>query len=679
MIDDEHEPSVDGPPAAGEGADGDGAAGEGGVARGAGVIARHLRTLPGSPGVYRMIAEDGAVLYVGKAKDLKKRVAAYTHPDRQTYRIRRMIALTTDMEFVTTATEAEALLLESNLIKRYAPRYNILLRDDKSFPYILVTGDHDYPQVVKYRGAKSRKGDYFGPFASVWAVNDALNILQKAFLLRSCSDHVFSGRIRPCLLYQIKRCSAPCVGRIGQDGYREQVDQARAFLTGDSQAVQQQFSARMQAASDALEFEQAAQYRDRIQALTRIQAHQDINMRSVGDADVIAAHRKGGHTCVQVFFFRSGANYGNRAYFPSHGADDAVEDVLEAFIGQFYARALPPNTVIVSDKLPNRALVAEALSVRAERKVAVEVPSRGERKKVVDHAVANAREALSRRLSEGATQRKLLDGLAEVLGLEAPLERIEVYDNSHVGGTEAVGGMIVAGPDGFMKNAYRKFNIRNARSANDGGGHIKGGGAASGGKTGGGKTGGGKTGGTAEYQSGDDYAMMREVLTRRFSRAQKEDPDRAQGQWPDLVLIDGGKGQLGVALEVFADLGIDDVALAAIAKGPDRNAGRERIFMDGRDAILLKPQDPVLYFLQRLRDEAHRFAIGAHRNRRAKAIQTSKLDEVPGIGAHRKRALLHHFGHAKAVEEARPEDLRAVGGISKSMAQKIYDWFHPED
>ena len=628
------------------------------LAQGAEVIAGHLKTLPGSPGVYRMIGADGAVLYVGKAKDLKKRVAAYTAPDRQSIRIRRMIALTTDMEFVTTATEAEALLLESNLIKRYAPRYNILLRDDKSFPYILVTGDHDYPQVVKYRGAKSRRGDYFGPFASVWAVNDALNVLQRAFLLRSCSDHVFSGRSRPCLLYQIKRCSAPCVGRISKDGYADLVGQARAFLTGGSRAVQADLSKRMQEASDDLEFELAAQYRDRIQAMTRIQAHQDINIRTVGDADVVAAHQHGGQTCVQVFFFRTGANFGNRAYFPSHGPEDTVGDVLEAFLGQFYARAQPPKTVILSHDLPNRTLIEDALSVRAERRVQVTVPARGDKRKMVEHALNNAKEALSRRLSESATQRRLLEGLAEVLALEGAPERIEVYDNSHVGGTKAVGGMIVAGPEGFEKGAYRKFNIKGAAN-------VQGPGLAEAGGEG--------------FAPGDDYAMMREVLTRRFSRALKEDPERAEGQWPDLILIDGGKGQLGVALEVFADLGVEDVALAAIAKGPDRNAGRERIFMpDGRE-ILLKPQDPVLYFLQRLRDEAHRFAIGAHRGRRSKAIHTSRLDEVPGIGAQRKRALLHHFGHAKAVEEARPEDIAAVDGISKSMARKIYDWFHPDD
>jgi len=631
------------------------------VAKGAEVIARHLKTLPGAPGVYRMIAADGAVLYVGKAKDLKKRVAAYTAPERQSIRIRRMIALTADMEFVTTATEAEALLLESNLIKRYAPRYNILLRDDKSFPYILVTGDHDYPQVVKYRGAKSRAGDYFGPFASVWAVNDALNVLQRAFLLRSCSDHVFSGRTRPCLLYQIKRCSAPCVDRISKEDYSALVDQARAFLTGDSRAVQAELSARMEEASDALEFEMAAQYRDRIQAMTRIQAHQDINVRSVGDADVIAAHRRGGQTCVQVFFFRTGANFGNRAYFPSHAPEDTMGEVLEAFLGQFYARTIPPKTVLLSDDLPNRELIEDALSVRAERRVKVSVPARGDKRQMLEHARNNAKEALSRRMSESATQRKLLDGLSEALGLEAAPDRIEVYDNSHVGGTKAVGGMIVAGPDGFEKGAYRKFNIKGAANV-----------PASEGGSAAGKDGSG-------FAPGDDYAMMREVLTRRFSRALKEDPDRAQGQWPDLILIDGGKGQLGIAMEVFEELGIEEVALAAVAKGPDRNAGRERIFMpDGRE-LLLKPQDPVLYFIQRLRDEAHRFAIGAHRGRRAKAIHTSKLDEVPGIGAQRKRALLHHFGHAKAVEAARPEDLAAVDGISKSMARKIYDWFHPDD
>lgn len=610
---------------------------------GAAVIAGYLPALPNQAGVYRMIAADGTVLYVGKAKNLKKRVAAYTRPERQSIRIGRMIRQTASMEFITTATEAEALLLESNLIKRLTPRYNILLRDDKSFPYILVTGDHDYARVLKYRGARSRKGDYFGPFASVWAVNDALNVLQRAFLLRSCSDSVFASRTRPCLLYQIKRCSAPCVERISRDEYAQSVAQARDFLTGDSQRVQQDFAARMQQASDELEFERAAQYRDRIRALTRIQAHQDVNVRGVGDADVIACHQAGGQTCIQVFFVRTGANFGNRAYYPSHAKEDGAPEVLEAFLGQFYARTEPPRTVLLSHEIPNRGLVAEALAVRAGRKVEVQVPKRGDKRKLLIHAGNNAREALGRRMAESATQRRLLDGLAETLGLEATLQRIEVYDNSHVSGAKAVGGMIVAGPEGFVKGAYRKFNIKDASTA-----------------------------------PGDDYAMMREVLTRRFARALKEDPDRTGGQWPDLVLIDGGKGQLSSALDVFGDLGIEDVAIAAISKGPDRNAGREQIHMPDKPPLLLKPRDPVLYFLQRVRDEAHRFAIGSHRQRRSKAIPKSMLDEIPGVGAARKKALLHHFGSAKGVEQARPEDLEAVEGVSKGLAQTIYDWFHPE-
>jgi len=624
------------------------------------VIEAYVKTLPGSPGVYRMVSGDGRVLYVGKAKSLKKRVAAYTKPDRQSIRIRRMIAETTSMEFVTTHTEAEALLLESNLIKRFAPRYNILLRDDKSFPFILVTDGHDYPQVLKHRGAQNRSGHYFGPFASVWAVNETLAVLQRAFLLRSCTDTVFANRSRPCLLHQIKRCAAPCVDKIGTNEYGQLVDQARQFLTGGSHRIQQQFATDMQEASEALEFEVAAQYRDRIRALTKIQAHQDIASSGIGEADVIAAHEAGGSTCVQVFFFRGGANFGNRAYYPSHTKDDGVAAVLEAFIGQFYARTLPPKTIIVSHALPNRDLVAEALSVRAERRVKVLHPRRGDKRKLVDHAMANAREALARRMAESASQRRLLDGMAAALSLDAAPERIEVYDNSHVSGAKAVGGMIVAGPEGFIKNAYRKFTIRGVRQTEAGGGES----------------------GVEEdagFSPGDDYAMMREVLTRRFSRAIREDPDRTSGQWPDLVLIDGGRGQLGVVLEVFQDLGLDDVAVVAIAKGPDRNAGRERIFLPDRgEPISLEPRDPVLYFLQRLRDEAHRFAIGAHRQKRSKALSRSILDDIPGIGAGRKKALLHHFGGPDAVAQAGRSDLEAVEGISRGLANKIYDWFHPD-
>ena len=612
------------------------------LAKGAPVIRSYLNALPGQPGVYRMIDPRGAVLYVGKAKNLKKRVLSYVRPERHPIRTRRMIAETAAMEFVTTHTEAEALLLESNLIKRFQPRYNILLRDDKSFPSILVTGDHPFPQVLKHRGAKSRKGAYFGPFASAWAVNETLNVLQRAFLLRSCTDAVFAARTRPCLLHQIKRCSAPCVGRIDEADYRQSVEEARAFLKGGSQKIQQRFARQMQAASDAENYEQAASYRDRIRALTSVQAHQDINLAGVGEADVVAAHQAGGQTCVQVFFFRTGANFGNRAYFPSHAASDGPAEVVEAFLGQFYARAEPPRTVLLSHAPPNQGLVAEALTMRAGRRVRLLRPARGNKLKLVRHALINAKEALARRMAESASQWRLLEALAKTLDLEAPPERIEVYDNSHVAGAKAVGAMIVAGPEGLMKKAYRKFTIKGAAAP------------------------------------GDDYAMMREVLTRRFSRALKEDPDGAQGQWPDLVLIDGGQGQLSAALGAFAELGIEGLAVAAIAKGPDRNAGREHIYRPGRRPMMLPPRDPVLFFLQRLRDEAHRFAIGAHRDKRSKAIGKSLLDDIPGIGAKRKKALLHHFGAAKAVAEAGRADLQAVDGISKTTAARIYDWFHPE-
>ncbi len=625
------------------------------VPRGAGVIAEYLKTLPLTPGVYRMINVRGDVLYVGKAKSLKKRVVAYTHPDRQSVRIRRMISETVTMEFVTTHTEAEALLLESNMIKRFAPKYNILLRDDKSFPHILVTGAHDYPQILKHRGAQSRKGDYFGPFASVWAVNVTLAVLQRAFLLRNCTDSVFSARTRPCLQHQIKRCSAPCVGKISKQDYGTLVAEAREFLSGGSQRIQERLARQMQDASDAMDYEIAAQYRDRIRALTRIQAHQDINLSGLGEADVIAAYQTGGVTCVQVFFFRTGANFGNRAYFPSQARDADVEDVLEAFVGQFYARTLPAKTVLLSHNLENQDLLQEALCVRAGRKVEVLSPKRGDKRKLVDHALSNAREALGRRMSESASQRRLLEGLAKVLKLDGVPERIEVYDNSHISGTKAVGGMIVAGPEGFMKSAYRKFTIKGAAPA-------------------------GQQAGPDGYAAGDDYAMMREVLLRRFSRALKEDPDRMSGQWPDLVLVDGGKGQLGIAVEVLQELGIDDVALAGVAKGPDRNAGREHIFLPGDPVTIeLEARNPVLYFIQRLRDEAHRFAIGTHRNKRSKAISRSVLDEIPGVGGGRKKALLHHFGGPDAVTQAGRADLEAVKGISKALAVKIYDWFHPEE
>ncbi len=547
------------------------------------MIENCLATLPLTAGVYRMANAAGEVLYVGKARSLKKRVASYLHPGRLGPRLQRMVNETAAMEFVTTHTEVEALLLESNLIKRLKPRYNILLRDDKSFPAILVTADHPFAQVLKHRGAQSRAGEYFGPFASGWAVNRTLAALQRAFLLRSCSDSVFAARTRPCLLYQIKRCSAPCVGKIAEAEYTALVEEARAFLKGESKRIQQELAGRMERASEALEFEEAARYRDRIRALTAVQSHQDINLAGLGDVDVIAAHQAGGGTCVQVFFFRAGCNYGNRAYFPDHAGGESAEAVVEAFLGQFYAERRAPPLVLLSH-LPEQAdLIAKALSMRAERRTEVAAPKRGVKHNLVQHALDNAREALGRRLAESATQRRLLDALARLLDLDAVPERIEVFDNSHVSGSEAIGAMIVAGVDGFMKSAYRKFTIR----AGEG------------------------------ISPGDDYAMMREVLSRRFARALKDDPERGRGQWPDLVLIDGGAGQLAVAEQVFAELGIDDVAVAGIAKGVDRHAGRERIFLPGRPPFQPEPRDPVLYFLQRLRDEAHRFAIGSHRARRS--------------------------------------------------------------
>jgi len=595
-----------------------------------------------------MINAGGDVLYVGKAKSLKKRVASYTRLARQPVRTLRMVAETVTMEFVITDTEAEALLLEANLIKRFQPRYNILLRDDKSFPSILLTGDHAFAQVLKHRGARSRKGDYFGPFASVWAVNQTLVILQQAFLLRSCSDAVFSARTRPCLLHQIKRCSAPCVGRIDGAEYAALIEESRSFLAGDSQSIQRRLAHQMQEASDALEFERAAHFRDRIRALARVQARHDTNARGIDEADIIAAHGEGGQTCVQVFFLRAGQNYGNRAYFPSHAREDDAPLVLAAFIGQFYVNKPPPREVLVSHPLDNTELIAEALSVRAGRRVRVAHPRRGVKRKLVEHSRVNARDALSRRMVESASQRRNLEGLVGVLRLEVVPERIEVYDNSHISGTQAVGAMIVAGPDGFMKKAYRKFTIRSGTPD-----------SASG----------------SGFQPGDDYAMMRQLLTRRFSRALRGDSERASGQWPDLVLVDGGAGQLAVAVDVFEKLGIDDVAVAAIAKGRDRNSGRERIFLPGSQPFTLSPRDRNLYFLQRLRDEAHRFAIGAHRSKRAKSLTRSSLDDIPGIGAKRKKALLHHFGSAAAVSQAGQTDLKTADGISGAMAKKIYEWF----
>ena len=618
--------------------------GEGPLAAGRAVIKAALRSLPSAPGVYRMITAKGDVLYVGKAKNLRKRVSSYASEALLSTRILRMVAQTASLEVVATHTEVEALLLEANLIKQLRPRYNILLRDDKSFPYILVTGDHDWPRITKHRGARKRPGEYFGPFASAGAVSQTINALQRAFPLRSCSDSVFASRTRPCLQYQIKRCTAPCDGRIGADDYGAMVGEVTDFLSGRSRQVQDSLLARMEAASEALEFETAAVFRDRVRALAQIQARQEINVSSVGEADVIAVHQDGGQACVEVFFFRAGQNFGNRAYFPVHTGAVEAADVLAAFLGQFYQNKQVPKLVLVSHPLAEQALVEEALGVQAGHRVHVIRPQRGGRRKLVEHAVQNARLALARKLSESAAQRKLLDGLANRLGLEAAPRRIEVYDNSHVSGTNAVGGMIVAGPAGFMRGAYRKFTIK---------------GVADGSIT-----------------PGDDYAMMREVLTRRFTRLLKEAPGRDDESWPDLVVIDGGQGHLAMASEVFADLGVGDVALVAIAKGPDRNAGRERLFLPGKAAISLDGRDAALYFLQRLRDEAHRFAIGAHRARRAKAVGASPLDEVAGVGAMRKKALLHHFGSARGVAQAGLADLESVDGISTTVARVIYDHFH---
>ncbi len=612
--------------------------------RGAAIIEDHLTRLPGSPGVYRMLNQAGDALYVGKAKNLKKRVIAYTRPERLPLRLQRMVAETHTLEVVTTHTEVEALLLEANLIKKLAPRYNILLRDDKSFPYILITGDHRFPQIVKHRGARNRKGEYFGPFASAGAVNQTLTQLQRAFLLRSCTDSVFSSRSRPCLLFQIKRCSAPCVERVGTEDYAGLVDQARSFLSGRSQQVQKELVKRMEESAEAMHYEEAAVFRDRIRALTSVQARQDINSIDIDEADIVALHQAGGDCCIQVFFFRSGCNFGNRAFFPTHTQDQTPEEVLAAFLAQFYEDKVPPREVMLSHPLAadDQPLIVEALAQRAGRKVALTVPQRGDRRKMVTHAYDNAREALGRRQAESSATRKLLDGVAELFDLDAPPDRIEVYDNSHIQGAHAVGGMIVAGPEGFMKNAYRKFNIKGA-----------------------------------DIAPGDDFAMMKEVLTRRFKRAKDEEAEGDRSGWPDLLLIDGGPGQFKVVEELMEEMGVTDVALVSIAKGQDRDAGRERFHVAGKPSFSLPPNNPVLYYLQRLRDEAHRFAIGTHRAKRSAAIGKSPLDELPGIGPARKKALLHHFGSARGVSEAGLSDLAGVEGISQAMAKKIYDYFHP--
>ncbi len=633
-----------------------------GLARGIGVIRDAVRTLPPGPGVYRMLNDKGDALYVGKARNLKARVVNYTHLANLSNRLRRMVAETHALEVMLTHTEVEALLLECNLIKRLMPRYNVLLRDDKSFPYIHLTGGHDFARITKHRGARTDDGDYFGPFANAGAVNRTLIALQRAFLLRSCSDSMFSSRTRPCLLFQIKRCSAPCVGRIDKAGYEKLIDEARAFLSGRSKEVQEQLALRMQELSEELQFESAAFLRDRIRALTQVQGRQDINVETLGDADVIAAHQAGGHTSIQVFFFRGGQNWGNRAYFPTHDRQLGVEEVLASFIGQFYDSKPVPPLVLTSDVPADRDLLAEALATRAGRKIELATPQRGDKRKLVEHALVNAREALARKLAETSTQHRLLEGVAQAFGLEAAPGRIEVYDNSHIQGSFPIGAMIVAGPEGFMKSAYRKFNIRgDARPPHPDS-----------------LPGEAREPDAEAPARGDDYAMMREVFARRFLRALKEDPERERGTWPDLILIDGGAGQVSAAEQALGEMGVADIPLVGIAKGPDRDAGRERFFRPGRAPMSLDGKDPVLYFLQRLRDEAHRFAIGTHRARRQKAIGASPLDEIPGVGARRKRALLLHFGSARSVARAGLADLERVAGISSAVAKKVYDHFHAE-
>ncbi|MDE2462461.1 MAG: excinuclease ABC subunit UvrC [Alphaproteobacteria bacterium] len=607
---------------------------------GAARIAAYVRLLPDLPGVYRMLDAKGDVLYVGKAKSLKKRVAAYAKSGGQTERIARMISETRDMLFVTTASESEALLLESNLIKRLKPRYNVSFRDDKSFPNILLREDHPFPQLVKHRGARTTKGHYYGPFASAGAVNRTLNTLQRAFLLRSCSDSVFESRTRPCLLYQIKRCSGPCVGRIDSTGYHELVHEAEDFLSGKSRSIQAQLAKEMDAAAAALDFERAAILRDRIRAMSHIQSNQGINPTSFTDADVFALFSQGSDVCIQVFFFRAGQNWGNRPYFPRSGAHSSAAEILSSFIAQFYDERESPPLILVSDPPADAALLADALSSRTGKRVEIALPQRGEKRDIVEMARSNAREQLARRLAENSAQVQLLEGLADLFGMDSAPRRIEVYDNSHIQGRHAVGAMIVAGPDGFEKGEYRKFNIR-----------------------------------SEDLTPGDDYAMLREVLSRRFGRLLK-DEDTARAKWPDLVLIDGGEGQLSIACQVFADLGIEDVELVAISKGPDRDAGREHFYRPGQPPFRLDLKNPVLYYLQRLRDEAHRFAIGSHRKRRSKALGANPLDEVAGVGAARKRALLQHFGSARAVSAASLTDLQSVEGVSATLAKKIFDFFH---
>lgn len=628
-----------------------GAIGEGPLASGHEAIERAVRLAPTSPGVYRMLSANADVLYVGKAKNVKKRLSNYARQSApQPARILRMIAATVTVEIVSTTTETEALLLEANLIKQLRPRFNVQLRDDKSFPYILITGDHWAPQILKHRGAQTRPGRYFGPFASAGAVNRTITALQRAFLIRSCTDSFFESRSRPCLLYQIRRCAGPCTREIDFPGYTTLVREATDFLSGKSQAVKQELAGEMEKASGELEFESAALYRDRLAALSAIQSQQGINPRTVEEADVFAIHQEGGFSCVEVFFFRTGQNWGNRAYFPRAEKTYTPEEVLGSFLAQFYDDKPPPKNILLSHEIDESELLADALSIKAGRKVEVNTPKRGEKKELVTHALTNAREALGRKLADTATQSRLLDAMATTLSLPHAPKRIEVYDNSHIQGTNAVGAMIVAGPDGFVKNQYRKFNIK-----------------------------------SEGLTPGDDYGMMREVLERRFKRLinppeesaiQAKDDDFPQ--WPDLVIIDGGRGQLNAVREIFANLGLTQVSLMSVAKGPDRDAGRETLFMPEREAIKLEPRDPVLYFIQRLRDEAHRFVIGSHRKLRKKDIREAGLQEIPGIGPSRKRALLHHFGTLKEIERASITDLGKVPGVSAESARRIFDYFHPQ-
>lgn len=611
------------------------------VLKGHACVQSYLKTIDNSPGVYRMLDVQQRVLYVGKARALRKRVSNYAKPTGHSGRIARMISETTSMMFLTTKTETEALLLEQNLIKQLKPKFNVLLRDDKSFPNILVPSEHDFPMVKKHRGAKREKGDYYGPFASAGAVNRTLNQLQRVFLLRDCSDASYETRTRPCLQYQIKRCAAPCVGYISKEDYGALVKDAQRFLSGKSTGVQEQLAREMEEASEAMEFERAAALRDRIRALTQVQTAQGINPKGVSEADIIALHLEHGQACVQVFFIRANQNWGNRDFYPKTGSGAAEAEILEAFIGQFYDTKDPPKQLILSHDIENMDLMTEALSDKLGRKVEILVPQRGEKHELVASAMRNARESLARKMSESATQTKLLKGLAEAFGMETPPNRIEVYDNSHIQGTNAVGGMIVAGPDGFMRNQYRKFNIKGE-----------------------------------DLTPGDDFGMMKEVLMRRFTRLLKEDPDRTKEMWPDLLLIDGGAGQVSAVREIMREMGVEDITMVGVAKGVDRDAGKEEFHRTGQRPFALKHNDPVLYFVQRMRDEAHRFAIGTHRAKRAKAQIKSPLDDIEGIGPKRKKALLQHFGSAKAVGRANLSDLTAVEGVSQAMAQSIYDYFH---